>query len=609
MSSLTAAIDQEMKEHRDARKNSSGRRAESPLPGGRHQSPTPNHLGVGDGRVRSTSRNSTGIPFAMPKGVPASPRGSRMSDAPYQYNSIAGVSQGGKKDMKPRAMSSVYGSPSGFYNAGNPRDRHNSMSGAYNRSKSGSPGPGRSESPRSRGPAMSTSEAMRKMSESAMTDSDSELAPPPKRKASDPIKGTTSAPGGGVRLTTDDDGDDGGDSAAVESSDNDSGSSSDWDDGWAGSSNNKSRGRRRSRTESGGTDRMGREIVTAQSLFKTAKEEGRDLTASFMTREERQEKLRQLNGPTISIEGPDGEKMVRRKSTDVHPHTSFDQDHSRIGTPISSDAEDQMAELRSAQQMALQITPIQSSPEAHRCVRQIVRGDYSQFAQEADNGLRRQRVYLVSTDLSDEAAYALEWTIGTVLRDGDTLLAVYAVDEEIGVTTDALGAPIAQGTTGVQEGAHLKRTLSGHDGIPQKTPLSSTIAAAEADVSKMGKAEKDRYQACVEVSDRCVKLLRKTRLQARVVVEVFHCKSPKHMITEVIDMLEPTLVILGSRGRNALKGVLLGSFSNYLVTKSSVPVMVARKRLRKHSKYKRQNLRMSNVLTGPGDKLANAKID
>lgn len=260
-----------------------------------------------------------------------------------------------------------------------------------------------------------------------------------------------------------------------------------------------------------------------------------------MTREERQEKLRKLNGPVINIEGPDGEKamMVRRKSTDVHPHTSFDQDNSRVSSPISSDVEDHMAELRSAQQLALQITPIQSSPEAHRCVRQIVRGDYTQFAQEADNGLRRQRVYLVSTDLSDEAAYALEWTIGTVLRDGDTLLAVYAVDEEVGVATDTLGAPVSQGTTGLQEGTHLKRTLSGHDGIPSNSPLSSTIAAAEADVKKMGKAEKDRYQACVEVSERCVKLLRKTRLQARVVVEVFHCKSPKHMITEVVRRRKP----------------------------------------------------------------------
>ena len=273
MSSLTAAIDQEMKEHRDARKNSGGRRAESPLPGGRHQSPTPRHLNVDDGRVRSTSRNSTGIPFAMPKSAPTSPRGSRMSDA-MPYNSIASVSGG----PKPRAMSSVYGTSSGFLGSGGPRDRHNSMSGSYNRSKSGSPGPHRSTSPRTRGPALSTSEAMRKMSESAMTDSDGEYTAPPRRKASDPSKGTTSAPGGGVRLTTDDDGDEGEDSAAVESSDNDSGASSDWDDGWAAGSKDKTRGRRRSRTESGGTDRMGREIVTAQSLFKTAKEEGSLLT-------------------------------------------------------------------------------------------------------------------------------------------------------------------------------------------------------------------------------------------------------------------------------------------------------------------------------------------
>jgi hypothetical protein len=78
-----------------------------------------------------------------------------------------------------------------------------------------------------------------------------------------------------------------------------------------------------------------------------------------------------------------------------------------------------------------------------------------------------------------------------------------------------------------------------------------------------------------------------------------------------IDYLEPTLVILGSRGRSALKGVLLGSFSNYLVTKSSVPVMVARKKLRSSKKskaFKRANIRLSNVLQGPR-KLESAKID
>ena len=74
--------------------------------------------------------------------------------------------------------------------------------------------------------------------------------------------------------------------------------------------------------------------------------------------------------------------------------------------------------------------------------------------------------------------------------------------------------------------------------------------------------------------------------------------------------------MLGSRGRSALKGVLLGSFSNYLVTKSSVPVMVARKKLRKHSKSVglRNQMRLSNMLSASGipgakNRLEDALID
>lgn len=92
-----------------------------------------------------------------------------------------------------------------------------------------------------------------------------------------------------------------------------------------------------------------------------------------------------------------------------------------------------------------------------------------------------------------------------------------------------------------------------------------------------------------------------------------------------IDYIEPTLVILGSRGRSALKGVLLGSFSNYLVTKSSVPVMVARKKLKQHTKQKKKgnvfahgtnssgpvNVRLANnLITGFSTRnLASAKVD
>ncbi|KAF2130603.1 universal stress protein-like protein [Dothidotthia symphoricarpi CBS 119687] len=641
MASLEAAIDEEMKEVRgvpDRRNKSRGRRLESPHVSARAGSPASPIRGLLDadhlGQRRSSSRGSTGIPFSMP----SSPRRVNPETA-FKFDMMPSIeaktmpkraSQGGKQDFtpKPRAMSSVYGNQTGFLNPSSSKNRHNSMSDSLGRrSQSGSPGPGRSVSPGTRpitlNPAIRTNLAL---TSSTDVDDDGDIettdrkpsdarspSPVPDRKDSYPLIGEATAPGGGVRLTTDDDGDDGDDSAAVESSDDDS-DSSDWDDGWdagaiANAAKRKERGRRRTRAESDGTDTMGREIVSAQSLLAAAKKEGRDVATSY--------KARSVLQPAVNITGPNGERMVRRTSSGVvHPHTSFDQGGSTVTSPVHSDTEDHLAEIRSAQQLTLNISPIQSSPEAHRCVRQIIRGDYSQFADEAQKGLRRQRVYLVSTDLSDEAAYALEWTIGTVLRDGDTLLAVYAVDEEVGVaTTDASGLPVSRGTTGRLESDALKRTLSDHGSLsttsakPGISALSNSIMATEADVSAMGKAEKERYQAAVEVSDRVVKLLKKTRLQARVVVEVFHCKSPKHMITEVIDFLEPTLVILGSRGRSALKGVLLGSFSNYLVTKSSVPVMVARKRLRKHSKYKRQNIRMSNVLANPSDRLANAKVD
>lgn len=75
-----------------------------------------------------------------------------------------------------------------------------------------------------------------------------------------------------------------------------------------------------------------------------------------------------------------------------------------------------------------------------------------------------------------------------------------------------------------------------------------------------------------------------------------------------IDKLEPTLVIVGARGRSALKGVLLGSFSNYLVTHSSVPVMVARRKLKKQTKKNKTRIRLSNNLTTPKS-LALAKVD
>jgi hypothetical protein len=60
------------------------------------------------------------------------------------------------------------------------------------------------------------------------------------------------------------------------------------------------------------------------------------------------------------------------------------------------------------------------------------------------------------------------------------------------------------------------------------------------------------------------------------------------------------MVILGCRGRSAVKNILLGSFSTYLVAKSSCPVMVARKKLKKSRKkgVSARNLTHAQGLTG-----------
>jgi hypothetical protein len=314
MASLEAALDQEMKEVvalLEGKPKPPGRRADSPSVSQRAQSPgsaaSPlrSMLDVDNGNRRSTSRNSTGIPFAMPSSRnrvnPESAYKFDMSPSMDAHALPKRVSQGAYKDTKPRAMSSVYGNSTGFLAGGPTKDRHNSATGPYVRSKSGSPGPHRSASPGMRtlspsaAPASTSNNtlvtdsgkridgdtAYRKLSDSAMARSGGGLSALPNRKGSDPAAGTTTAPGGGVRLTTDDDGED---SAVVESSDGES-DSSDWDDGSAFATKKKERGRRRTRKESGGTDSMGREIITAKSLFATAQEEGRSCKGSEMRKQ------------------------------------------------------------------------------------------------------------------------------------------------------------------------------------------------------------------------------------------------------------------------------------------------------------------------------------
>ncbi|KAI1074780.1 hypothetical protein F5B20DRAFT_426213 [Whalleya microplaca] len=367
---------------------------------------------------------------------------------------------------------------------------------------------------------------------------------------------------------------------------------------------------------------------SAKSLLAAVEDERKHVSAT-------QPQYRSLfDEPEIRVTSPSGEKAKQNKSakTAVQPSTSFDQEPlSGTQTPLDPELDADVNAIKVAQQLQFTMTPIMSSPEVHRSIRIIYRGEYHKIQREAEEEHRRLRKYLVAKDLSEESTHALEWAIGTVLRDGDTLIAIYCMDEETSGSVDANNLvaddPKAMKEQAVAINAMTKAapTRFGHhapgspgpfkgygSSSPYLKPTDTNSNNPSPAPSTRGKSrtEEERERAVQEITERVSKLLRKTTLQVRVLVEVIHCKNPKHLITEVIDILNPTLVILGSRGRSALKGTLLGSFSNYLVTKSSVPVMVARKRLRKKSKYQPPPTKQVNNLANPSARsLENARID
>ena len=97
---------------------------------------------------------------------------------------------------------------------------------------------------------------------------------------------------------------------------------------------------------------------------------------------------------------------------------------------MSSDTEVGFHDLHHAQQMEMSLSPVTSTPATQRVFRTILRGKYESIIKEVEEGNKWVRKYIVALDLSGEAQHALEWTIGTVLTDGDTLMGIYAIDQD-----------------------------------------------------------------------------------------------------------------------------------------------------------------------------------
>ncbi|CUS15828.1 unnamed protein product, partial [Tuber aestivum] len=200
-------------------------------------------------------------------------------------------------------------------------------------------------------------------------------------------------------------------------------------------------------------------------------------------------------------------------------------------------------------------------PATQRVAKTILRGKYESIIKGAEEGSKRVWGYLVATDLRGEGQHALKWTIRAVLRDGDTLIAIYAIGQDtVGncckiVPDDRIVRGLSSQTAAV--GTSLA-AMNRHHTPATVSPLSNI-----GDIS-----ERSRERTIGE---------RKRYVAAEAVIRQ-------------IDLMEPTLVVLDPRDRSALEGILLGCFSNYLVTKSSVPLMAARKKLKHTKRFAKTNV-------------------
>ncbi|KAK4698251.1 hypothetical protein P7C70_g8031, partial [Phenoliferia sp. Uapishka_3] len=205
----------------------------------------------------------------------------------------------------------------------------------------------------------------------------------------------------------------------------------------------------------------------------------------------------------------------------------------------------------------LRLTTSRPAFEKNRCTITLEQGDPT-----AAGAGRRTRKYLVASDLSEESLYAIQWAIGTVLRDGDECMIVSVMETDTKLDSD--------------------------DSNPSSSEKKNRIAN-----------QKDRQLNASMLSRQATALLERTRLNVRILCQAIHSKNARHMLLDMasllsihwpfvllllqqlqIDYHEPTMVVVGTRGLKKVKGMLLGSVSNYLLQKSSVPVMVTRRPLR-----------------------------
>lgn len=237
---------------------------------------------------------------------------------------------------------------------------------------------------------------------------------------------------------------------------------------------------------------------------------------------------------------PDKKPRKSALKSVIHPQTSFDiptpPTQSAAGTPYGSEDEAERDDIHRAQRLPMSMSAVDNLVP-NRSIRTIIRGNFAAIQNEAEEGRRRQRKYVLATDLSEESVYAMEWAIGTVLRDGDTMYCLYAMHEDPNASSSV---QVGEGAKAMRDAASVVGTQTkeatqnpGRNLLGRLGPGTSSKASS-VDARGSPAAEAERVKAIDKVSETCIKLLRKTVLQVRIAVEVIQCKSPKLLVVEAV---------------------------------------------------------------------------
>lgn len=239
----------------------------------------------------------------------------------------------------------------------------------------------------------------------------------------------------------------------------------------------------------------------------------------------------------------------QRKATVQDKDKDADATQEEFMIPYTSAVEDKLdSEFASKLNETIKEGDVDLNILQSRVIQTITRGNFFQLL----NPSMKPKMFLLCMDFSPESIFALEWSLGTVLVDGSVLFIVCVIEDN-----------------------DSNHQLKGN-----------TLKENARETARLNVLNRAKQQV--------LSLLKLTKLQIHIVIEIIHHPIPRHLILECIDSLQPTLVIVGSKGLSAIKGVLLGSLSNYLVTKSSVPVMVAREKLKKINRFKSGSSIFSN---------------